>query len=185
MIRQWLGVVVAAGFATTAVLGAQGSQSPRNTPPTDAASPPGIQKAEPAPSAQAKAGTVTMTGCIQDTPMAVGAAAPAIPGRASEVNAAASAKTYYLNNTKMSADAGRDRPQVGTSGLAATGYRLDGDTALITPHLNHQVRVVGTIQQSNASPTGAANAAPGSTASGPTLKVDSVTMVAATCETVK
>ena len=183
MTRQWIGVVVAAGFATTAVLGAQGNQSPRNTPPTDAASPPGIQKPEPAPSAQPKTGTVTMTGCIQDTPMAVGATAPVIPGRASEVNAVASAKTYYLNNTKMPADAGRDRPQVGTSGLAATGYRLDGDSALITPHLNHQVRITGTIQQSDASPTGAAKAAPGST--GPTLKVDSVTMVAATCEPVK
>ena len=159
MKRQWLGVVVAAGFATTAVLGAQ--------------------KPEPAPSAQPKAGTVTMTGCIQDTPMVVGGAAPAIPGRASEVNAAASAKTYYLNNTKMAADAGRDRPAVGTSGLVATGYRLDGDNALITPHLNQQVRVVGVIQQSDTAP-----AAPGST-TGPTFKVESVTMVAATCEPVK
>jgi len=184
MKRQWLGVVVAAGFATTAVLGAQGNPSPRNTPPTDAASPPGVQRPEPAPSAQPKAGSVTMTGCIQDVPMTAGATAPGIPGRASEVNAAASAKTFYLNNTKMAADAGRDRPQVGTSGLAATGYRLDGDSALITPHLNHQVRVVGVVQESDASPAGASNAAR-SAAAGPTLKVESVTMVASACEPVK
>ena len=180
MTRQWLGVFVAAGFATTAVLGAQGNPSPRNTPPTDAASPPGIQKAEPAPSAQTKAGTVTMTGCIQDVPMttAAAASAPGNPARAAaDSNAAASAKTFYLNNTKMAADAGRDRPAVGTAGLAATGYRLDGDNSLITPHLNHQVQVVGMIQQSDVSP--------GSAAAGPTLKVESVTMVAAKCEPVK
>ena len=172
MMRQWLGVFVAAAFATTAVLGAQGNPSPRNTPPTDAASPPGVQKAEPPPSAQTKAGTVTMTGCIQDVP------APGNPaGAAADSNAAVSAKTFYLNNTKMAADAGRDRPAVGTAGLAATGYRLDGDNSLITPHLNHQVQVVGMIQQSDASP--------GSAAAGPTLKVESVTMVAAKCEPVK
>lgn len=172
MRRQWLGVVVAAGFATTAVLGAQGNQSPRNTPPTDAASPPGIQKPEPAPPAQSKADTVTLTGCIQDVPM-VTAARPANPA---EPGAAGSTKSFYLNNTKM-ADAGKDRPAVGTSGLKATGYRLEGDNALITPHLNQQVRVVGVIQQSDAAPAPAAG--------GPTLKVESVTMVAAACEPAK
>ena len=173
MTRQWLSVFVAAAFATTAVLGAQGNPSPRNTPPTDAASPPGIQKPEPAPSAQPKAGSVTMTGCIQDVPMATAAASgPAT--RAGDT--AVSAKTFYLNNTKMAADAGRERPAVGTSGLALTGYRLEGDTTLISQHLNQQVQVVGMVQESDASA--------GSTA-GKTLKVESVKMVAAKCEPVK
>jgi|SRR5687768_8833417 len=179
MTRSTFGALVVAAFATTAVLSAQGNQSPANTPPADAAAPPGIQKAVPAPSAQTKANTVTFTGCIQDVPMPPIAAAPgpANPGRAAE-----STKTYYLNNAAMAADAGRDRPAVGTSGLAATGYRLEGDTALISSHLNQQVRIVGMVQSSNASAAGAANAAAGSTASGPTLKVESVTMVAAKCE---
>ena len=94
---------------------------------------------------------------------------------------AAGTKTFYLNNAMMAADA-RDKAAVGTSGLTASGYRLEGDEKLISPHLNHQVRIVGTIQSSSASPTGAANAAAGSTAAGPSLKVDSVTMVAAKCE---
>ena len=55
-------------------------------------------------------------------------------------------KTFYLNNAIMAADVGRDRPAVGTSGLSLTGYRLDGDTEKLTPHLNHQVRVVGIVQ---------------------------------------
>ena len=177
MKRPWIGMFVAAGIATSAVLGAQGNPSPANTPPGDAASPPGIQKPTPAPSAQTKGNTVTISGCIQDVPMATAAAAtPSVAG---------ATKAYYLNNATMAADAGRDRPAVGTAGLVSTGYRLDGDTALITPHLNHQVRITGTVQASNASSTGAASASPGSTAAGPTLKVDSVTMVSAKCEAVK
>ena len=161
MKRQWLGVFVVAGFATTAVLGAHGNQSPANTPPADAAAPPGIQRSEPAPSAQTKANTVTISGCIQDAPMATAAAKPAEP--------AAGTKTFYLNNAMM-ADAGRDKAAVGTSGLSSSGYRLEGEEKLISPHLNHQVRVVGTVQT-------------GSPAGAPTpLKVESVTMVSAKCE---
>ena len=101
----------------------------------------------------------------------VAAARPANPAEPG-----GSTKSFYLNNTKM-ADAGKERPAVGTSGLKATGYRLEGDNALITPHLNQQVRVVGVIQQSDAAPAPAAG--------GPTLKVESVTMVAAACEPAK
>jgi len=165
MKRQWIGVFVALGFATTAVVGAQDRPSPANTPPPDAAAPPGIQKPAPLPApVQAKANTVTISGCMQDTPMAIAGIKPA------EAGAPAGSKTFYLNNVIAAADAGRDRPAVGTSGLSSTGYRLDGDTKELTPHLNQQVRVVGTVQ--NASPAGAA----------PTLKVDSVTMVSAKCE---
>ena len=168
-MRQWSGVFVAAVVATTAVLSAQGNPSPANTPPADAAAPPSIQKpaipAVPAP-VQAKANTVTISGCMQDIPMAIAAAKPAeaaIPG---------GSKTFYLNNATMAADAGRDRPAVGTSGLASRGYKLDGDTEKLTPHLNQQVRVVGTVQ----------NAAGAGPDAAPTLKVDSVTMVSAKCE---
>lgn len=162
MKRQWFGVFVVAGFATTAILGAQGNQSPANTPPADAAAPPGIQRTPPAPSAQTKANTVTISGCIQDAPMATAAAKPAEP-------AVAGTKTFYLNNA-MAAAAG-DKAAVGTSGLSSSGYRLEGEEKLISPHLNHQVRIVGTVQN-----TGAPAGAPA------TLNVESVTMVSAKCE---
>jgi hypothetical protein len=58
--------------------------------------------------------------------------AAAAPGPATPVRGAESTKTYYLNNAVMAADAGRERPAIGTSGLAATGYRLEGDNALIS-----------------------------------------------------
>jgi hypothetical protein len=161
MKRQWFGVFVVAGFATTAVLGAQG-QSPANTPPADAGAPPGIQRTQQVPSTQAKGNTVTISGCIQDAPMATAAAKPAEP-------AVAGTKTFYLNNA-MAAAAG-DKPAVGTTGLTSTGYRLEGEEKLISPHLNHQVRVIGTVQS-----TGAPAGAPA------TLKVEKVEMVSAKCE---
>ena len=163
MKRQWFGVFVVAGFAATAALGARGNQSPANTPPADAAAPPGIQRTQQAPSAQTKASTVTISGCIQDAPMLTAAAKPAVP---------AGTKAFYLNNATM-ADVGRDKPAVGTSGLSSTGYRLEGDDKLISPHLNHQVRIVGEVQ--GAAPAGAPS----------TLKVESVTMVAAKCDAPK
>src|SRR5688572_780711 len=164
MNRQWFGVLVVAGFATTAVLGAQGNPSPANTPPADAAAPAGIQRTPPAPSAQPKANTVTISGCIQDAPMVTAAAKPAEP--------AAGTKTLYLNNATM-ADVGRDKAPVGTSGLSSTGYRLEGDEKLLSPHLNHQVRIVGEVQST------------GSPGAPSTLKVESVTMVAAKCDAPK
>ena len=142
MKRQWIGVFVALGFATTAVVGAQDRPSPANTPPPDAAAPPGIQKpALPPAPVQAKGNTVTISGCMQDTPMAIAAAK-----QPAEAAAPAGSKTFYLNNAITAADAGRDRPAIGTSGLSLTGYRLDGDTEKLTPHLNQQVRVVGIVQ---------------------------------------
>jgi hypothetical protein len=171
MKSHWSGVFVALGIATTAILGAQGNPSPANTPPPDAATPPGVQRSTQVPQpAEAKSGSVTITGCVQDKPMTAGGASPA----------AAATTAYYLNNATP--DSAKDRAAVGTSGLSATGFKLEGDTKLITPHLNHQVRVVGMVQSSSASPTGAANASPGSTAAAPTLRVESVTMLSAKCE---
>jgi hypothetical protein len=162
MKRQWFGVFVVAGFATTVVLGAQGNQSPANTPPADAGAP-AIQRTQqpPAPAAQPKGNTVTLSGCIQDVPMATASAKPAAPAGAT--------KTFYLNNA-MAAATG-DKAAVGTSGLSSSGYRLEGEEKLISPHLNHQVRIIGTVQS-----TGAPAGAPA------TLNVEKVEMVSAKCE---
>jgi hypothetical protein len=72
---------------------------------------------------------------------------------------------------------------VGTSGTASTSYQLQGDIATLSPHLNHRVEITGTLQSSSASATGAASARTGATASGPTLRVDSVKMLADKCDT--
>ena len=154
MMKLWSGVI-AASFVATVGLSAQ--QAPPTTPP---AAPGGAQ--QPAPSAQAsQSKTVTLSGCIQNAPAPAGAAA-----------SAATAPKFVLS-TKGGGAAGAGAP-VGTSGTAMR-YQLDGEDKAISPHLNHQVEITGTVQ-----PAGAAAAA-GASGAGPTLKVDSVKMVAATC----
>lgn len=112
---------------------------------------------------------VTISGCIQSAQVPV-------PGSASPFS-----PKFVLANAKS---AGAGSTAVGTSGTAATAtkYRLQGDDKALSPHLNHQVELTGTIQTSSAAETGAANAAPGSAAAGPMLKVDSVKMVSAMCQ---
>jgi len=66
---------------------------------------------------------------------------------------------------------------VGTTGAApaATRYRLEGDEKTISPHLNHQVEITGTVSPATA------GSATGATTAAPTLKVESLKMVAAKC----
>jgi len=163
MKNFWSGLV-AASFVATVGLSAQ--QTPPTTPP---AAPGGAQ--QPAPSAQSsQSKTVTLSGCIQNAPAA---AATATAGGAS---ASASAAPKFVLSTKAGGAAGAGAA-VGTSGTsgAPARYQLEGEEKAISPHLNHQVEITGTLQ-----PAGAAAAA-GATGAGPTLKVDSVKMVAATC----
>jgi hypothetical protein len=125
---------------------------------------------QPAPARQAPE-KVTISGCIQSAPA----------GGAGATASAATAPKFVLAKGKMVGGAAGSA--VGTSGTTSTvaDYRLDGEDKTISPHLNHQVEITGTVQRSSASATGAANAAPGSAAAGPTLKVDSLKMIAATC----
>ena len=86
MQRHWSSAVIAALVAGTAVLGAQGSPRPANTPPRDAAAPAGVQRTPTAPSAKPRTDRVTITGCLQDSPMIAGAA-PLAPGSGRATNA--------------------------------------------------------------------------------------------------
>jgi hypothetical protein len=108
---------------------------------------------------------VTITGCIQNAP-----AASATPGGAA-TTASAAAK-YVLANAKPAAGGSA----VGTAGsAAATRYQLEGEDKTISPHVNHQVEITGTVQ-----PAGA-GAAVGAAAAGPMLKVESLKMIANKC----
>ena len=138
--------------------GAQGEQ-PRPAPPS-------TQGERPtAPAGAQAASKVTISGCIQNAPTASatpgGAAAPSGP-----------AAKWVLANAKAAAGGSA----VGTAGSAtATRYQLEGEEKAITPHVNHQVEITGTVQ-----PAGA-GAAAGAAAAGPMLKVESVKMIADKC----
>jgi hypothetical protein len=148
-------VVVATSFVVS--IAAQGP------PPAPQAQQPAAQGERPAPQGERPAATqlskVTMSGCIQSPP-------PASPVAGAPSTLAAS--KFELANAKTVSGA-----PVGTTGTAATAtrYRLEGEEKTIAPHLNHQVEITGTV--SPAAPTGATAV--------PTLKVESLKMIAATC----
>jgi hypothetical protein len=180
MKKHWSGLIVAGALAATAVLGAeapQGGPNPANTPPADSSAPPGVQRAPAPPSAQARTpNTVTLTGCIQNAPpMAAAGPGQAAPGQATQPR-------FLLSNAQMAATGDSGRSAVGTSGTKVSTYQLDGETAAISTNVDHQVEVTGTLQSASASAAGSANAAQGSTAAGPTLRVTSVRMLSGTCE---
>ena len=73
----------------------------------------------------------------------------------------------------------------GTSGTSpsasasAKSYRLDADDSQLTPHVGHKVEITGTVQ-GGASASSATST--GSTTNAPKLKVDSVKMIASSCQ---
>jgi hypothetical protein len=108
-----------------------------------------------------QAAKMTISGCIQMAPPeAKGADAAPAPQATSK---------FDLASAKVVSGG-----PVGTSGAGttATRYRLEGDEKAISPHLNRQVEITGTVSPA---------ASIGATAA-PMLKVESVKMVAAKCQ---
>ena len=168
-----LALLVASSFAvaTAAQDQAPGGGAPRPQPGAQGEqprpAPPSTQGERPtAPAGAQAASKVTISGCIQNAPTA-----SATPGGAAPSPSAPAAK-WVLANAKAAAGASA----VGTAGSAtATRYQLEGEEKTISPHVNHQVEITGTVQ-----PAGA-GAAAGAAAAGPMLKVESLKMIAAKC----
>jgi hypothetical protein len=121
------------------------------------------------PSASAK--TITITGCVQR--------AQESPTGTSGTTPSATETKFVLSNAAMSTTG-----TTGTAGTAnppstavASQYRLDGDDAKLTPHVGHKVEITGMVEQ----PTRSTQPPAASAANAPTLKVDSVKMLTATC----
>jgi len=154
-------ILIASSLAVGLSAQAPGQQPAQGQPTTREQ--PATQGEQPAPRAQqpasAQATKTTISGCVLNAP-------PAAPSAA---GAPSTAAKFELANAKM-VTAG----PVGTAGTASTAvrYRLESDDKLITPHLNHQVEITGTVTP--ASVTAGATAVP-------MLKVETVKMVAATC----
>lgn len=181
MKSYWSGLVAAGAMAATVTIGAQqGPANPANTPPPDAAAQPGAQRTPPAPSAEARTpNTITVSGCLQSAPAT---ATAETRGPAGAGASAAAGPAFMLSGVTSTAAGDTKGGAVGTTGTAATSYKLEGDAKQLSPHLNHRVEIMGRVQSSSASATGAERAAPGSTAAGPTLRVESVKMLSSTCD---
>jgi len=154
-MRSTLSAVFVASWV--AIAAAQGqTPAPTPQPATPAQQPAPERQAPPASEARPLTKT-TISGCIQNAPPAA-AGAPSV----------GTAAKFELARVQVVTPA-----PVGTSGTAnaAVRYQLEGDEKAITPHVNHQVEITGTV-----SPTSGT----GATAV-PVLKVESVKMVSATC----
>lgn len=162
MKKFWTSVL-AAGFVATVGLSAQGQ------PGQQAPGPRGGGAQQPQTQTQTQSQTaakkVTVSGCIQSAPA----------GAASQ----GSAKFVLAMKPAGGAAAGG---AVGTAGTA-TRYALEGDEKAISPHLNHQVEITGMLEGSTATSSASTSSAgaKASASATPTLKVESVKMVSATC----
>jgi hypothetical protein len=137
-----------------------------------------LAQESPAPQAGSQSAaakkTITVSGCI-----AKAEAAQTPTGTAGAGAAAAAKEAKFVLNDAAMASSGT----AGTAGAPATAiasnYKLDGDDAKLTPHVGHKVEITGTVEEAK----GAATQAPAaSAANAPTLKVDSVKMVAPSCK---
>lgn len=155
--RPWTALVTALTIAAGVALAAQAPSG------------------NPAPAGQSSAAqnSVTVTGCVQKAEQASTNPAPAAGAPAAAV---ASAAGFILTNVMP----GAANQPTGTTGAAAASaastvkYPLDADASKLTPQLGHRVEITGTFQSS---------AAAVGVSSVPTLKVDSVKMIAASCGT--
>ena len=155
---------IAVGFAQGEPGAPQGQQPGAQQPATQ-------QPPAPKPQTQtSQTNKMTIAGCIQSAP----ATAPGGGAAGGAAAAGASAQAQFvLANAKPAGGAAGGA--VGTAGTAATRYQLEGEEKTISPHLNHQVEITGTVQPA------AGGAAAGGAAAAPMLKVESVKMVAAKC----
>jgi hypothetical protein len=102
---------------------------------------------------------ITVTGCVEkpDGPATAASTAPNT----------AKGPAFMLTNVR----AGGANEPAGTSGTPNTAkYPLEADTSKLSPHTGHRVEITGTFQ-------------PNLNGAAPTLKVDSLRMIAATCGT--
>ena len=159
--------ILPALFVASSIAAGVAAQGPPPQAPSEPRQP-ATRTEQPAPpqkpATTQAASKVTISGCIQTAPPAAAA-----PGGAPTTKPAES--KFDLASAKMvSGEA------VGTTGSAATAtrYRLEGDEKTISPHLNHQVEITGTVSPATAGGAGGASAAP-------MLKVESVKMLAAKC----
>jgi hypothetical protein len=124
------------------------------------------------PSSQSLAKTMTMTGCLQR-------AQPA-PGGTSTAAGSMQPK-FVLTSISPSSSGAAGTSGTSGSSMTASEYRLDYDEAKLTPHVGHKVEITGAVVPMSSTPPPSAASASTSSSNAPTLKVDNVKMIAATC----
>ena len=127
-------------------------------------------------SSQSAAKTITVTGCVSRAEQS-----PTGTSGTTGTESKAAELKFLLTSASIG---GKDT--AGTTGetappasAVASEYRLDAADAKLTPHVGHKVEITGTVAQPSSSTEPKPPAA--SAANAPTLKVDSVKMLASSC----
>ena len=161
--RVWSGICAALVLAMTITVVAQ--------------DPPSAQAAK---SQSASAKTITVTGCVERAKERA-AGTTGTGGAAPSGAAPSSMETkFVLTNAslKPSEPAGAPEAAAPPTTAIASEYKLDTDESKLSMHVGHKVEITGTVEQ----PDRTEQKPPASAANAPKLKVDSVKMVAATCQ---
>jgi hypothetical protein len=159
----------------------------------------GLATQTPGTAEKGKGKTITVSGCVQRA---------SETGATGTTGTSGSTATFELTNAAIAGGAmgtasgsasgsgtgtgtgsgtGSATEATGTSGASAAAktYRLVATDTQLSAHLNHKVQVTGTIEEASMGGTGTTSEATGTTgsarAAAPTLKVESVKMVSATC----
>jgi len=125
------------------------------------------QATSAAPQRQATSKTpekITITGCVER--------ADQVASPAATLGTTVDSMTFVLRTppAQTAGTTGSARP------AADKGYRLDGDTAKINPHVGHKVEISGYVTEGAVATSGTAGSA-----DGPKVKVESIRMIAETC----
>ena len=130
----------------------------------------------PQSGSSSSATTITVTGCIQ--------LAPAGTTTSGTTGATSASETKFVLNHAAAASSASPTGTSGTtpSTSVASTYRLNADDAKLTPHVGHKVEISGTVdaKATMTSPDSSASSSM-SSANGPTLKVETVKMIASSC----
>jgi hypothetical protein len=130
-----------------------------------------------APPKGAPAARIAVIGCIE-APAAGATGTAGTTGRTSDTG-------YTLTHTK----AGKSTTKKSTDTSASTAdsqtpastYKLNAKESTLKPHVGHEVEVIATVEEpAGAAPSGTTGTAP-SASETPTLKVQTVKMIAAKC----
>jgi hypothetical protein len=153
-----------AAFLMSVALAAQAPQQTTPAPQQPpSATTPQAPPSQPQTRSESAAGKITVSGCIEK------AEAPATAG-------------FVLKDVTPSSGSSSAGGAVGTSGTKASEYRLDAESAQLTPHVGHRVEIVGTSAPM-ADSSAARSAEPGAKPAPPSLKVESIKMVSQNCTT--
>ncbi len=129
----------------------------------------------PQSSSSSAASTITVTGCVQRAP-----AAGTTTGTSGTAGSASASEPKFVLERAMASPSS----STGTSGATtptASSYRLSADDAKLTPHVGHKVEISGTLDKAASSASASPSSSSASSTTAPTLKVDTVKMIAASC----